>query len=121
MLWSSNGFPVMLGVAGDLSLWMAPAYNFETIFNFSASPLTSMSFSHNQWWLLMGDDDGTLRYLHSYDEIMKGKGTVCVSLVLLPRVHWRFCSAFACCEGRVLLPHRRKIRDVQRRQRAESV
>ena len=22
----------------------------------------------------MGDDDGTLRYLHSYDEIMKGKG-----------------------------------------------
>jgi hypothetical protein len=27
---------------------MAPAYNFETIFNFSASPLTSMSFSHNQ-------------------------------------------------------------------------
>ena len=54
---------------------MAPAYNFETIFNFSASPLTSMSFSHNQWWLLMGDDQGTLRYLHSYDEIMKGKGS----------------------------------------------
>jgi hypothetical protein len=27
---------------------MAPAYNFETIFNFSACPLTSMSFSHNQ-------------------------------------------------------------------------
>jgi hypothetical protein len=29
-----------------------------------------------QWWLLMGDDDGTLRYLHSYDEIMKGKGVL---------------------------------------------
>ena len=54
---------------------MAPAYNFETIFNFSASAVTSMSFSHNQWWLLMGDADGTLRYLHSYDEIMKGQGT----------------------------------------------
>ena len=116
-----NGFLVMLGVAGDLSLWMAPAYNFETIFNFSAHELTSMSFSHNQWWLLMGDADGTLRYLHSYDEIMKGKGAVCVSLAILPRGHWRFCSAFACCEGRVLLPHRRQVRDVQRRQRAESV
>ena len=32
-----------------------------------------MTFSHNQWWLLMGDQDGTLRSLHSYDEIMKGK------------------------------------------------
>ena len=32
-----------------------------------------------QWWLLMGDDDGTLRYLHSYDEIIKGKGVLCVA------------------------------------------
>ena len=31
------------------------------------------SIVNNQWWLLMGDDQGTLRYLHSYDEIMKGK------------------------------------------------
>ena len=38
----------MFVAAGDLSLWMAPAYNFETIFNFSAHALTSMSFSHNQ-------------------------------------------------------------------------
>ncbi len=71
-------FFVTFVVLGDLSLWMASAYNFETIFNFSASPITSMSFSHNQWWLLMGDDDGTLRYLHSYDEIMKGKGGLCM-------------------------------------------
>jgi hypothetical protein len=39
---------VMQSTAGDLSLWMAPAYNFETIFNLSKCPLTSMSFSHNQ-------------------------------------------------------------------------
>jgi hypothetical protein len=93
MLWHPDGRRVNFGLAtgnnaehtlqsrrvtrratGDLSLWMDPAYNFETIFNFSASLVRSMSFSHNQWWLLMGDDEGTLRYLHSYDEIMKGKG-----------------------------------------------
>ena len=74
LLWHPDGRRVNFGLeTGDLSLWMAPAYNFETIFNFSAVRLASMTFSHNQWWLLMGDQDGTLRYLHSYDEIMKGK------------------------------------------------
>jgi hypothetical protein len=46
---------------GEVSLWMAPAYNFETIFRFSAAAVTSMAFSHNQWWLLAGDENGTLR------------------------------------------------------------
>jgi|LauGreDrversion4_2_1035121.scaffolds.fasta_scaffold1205694_1 hypothetical protein len=47
--------------AGEMSLWMAPAYNFETIFRISAVAVSSMAFSHNQWWLLMGDENGTLR------------------------------------------------------------
>ena len=54
-----------------------------------------------QWWLLMGDFDGTLRYLHSYDEIMKGKGVQCS--VLLP-----------ACAAAHLAPavHTRAVRDI---------
>ena len=93
---------------------MAPAYNFETLFNFSASPVTSMSFSHNQWWLLMGDDDGTLRYLHSYDEIMKGKGVAAqLRCCPLTPLTCACCSALARRQRHFVFTDGRKVCDVQ--------
>jgi WD40 repeat protein len=57
-----------------------------------------------QWWLLMGDDEGSLRYLHSYDEIMKGKGVLQLpSLLLLPP------SLPSPCNPAV---HTRAVRDI---------
>ena len=51
-----------------------------------------------QWWLLMGDFDGTLRYLHSYDEIMKGKGVcaVCCYPHALPLTSRLQCTPALC-------------------------
>ncbi len=53
-----------------------------------------------QWWLLMGDFDGTLRYLHSYDEIMKGKGVQCVA------------TRMRCRSPRASAVHTRAVRDI---------
>ncbi len=53
-----------------------------------------------QWWLLMGDGDGTLRYLHSYDEIMKGKGVLCVA------------TQMRCRSPRVSAVHTRAVTDI---------
>lgn len=105
--------------AGDLSLWMAPAYNFETIFNFSACPLTSMSFSHNQvrlpsyiscLYLLMQFDavvaaDGRLRrHAALLAQLRRDhEGQRCVCSVLLP-----------ACAAAHLAPavHTRAVRDI---------
>jgi len=75
-----------------------------------------------QWWLLMGDDDGTPRYLHSYDEIMKGKGVLCVATQMRCRSHDAPLQCIPARSERASpFAHGRQVRDVQRRQRPEGV
>lgn len=70
--WSPEGRRVVAGMAsGEISLWMAPAYNFETIFQLTDSAVRALVFSHNEKFMVVADEAGFVRYYLSYDEKVK--------------------------------------------------
>eukprot|EP00730_Choanoeca_flexa_P010669 TRINITY_DN197_c0_g1_i1.p1 TRINITY_DN197_c0_g1~~TRINITY_DN197_c0_g1_i1.p1 ORF type:complete len:518 (+),score=130.15 TRINITY_DN197_c0_g1_i1:131-1684(+) len=50
---------------GDLALWYACTYNFENISSVHSAGVRCLTWSHNEDWLLSGDDNGVLNYLQA--------------------------------------------------------
>jgi polyadenylation factor subunit 2 len=48
--------------SGEFTLWNGMSFNFETIMQAHDTAITALNYSHNDDWLLSGDQDGTLKF-----------------------------------------------------------
>lgn len=48
--------------SGEFTLWNGMSFNFETIMQAHDSAILSLNYSHNDDWLLSGDQEGTLKF-----------------------------------------------------------
>ncbi|KAI8607518.1 WD40-repeat-containing domain protein [Chytriomyces sp. MP71] len=64
--WTPEGRRLITGAStGEFTLWNGLAFNFETIHQAHDRAVRSMVWSHNDTWLLSGDDSGTIKYWQS--------------------------------------------------------
>lgn len=64
--WSPDGRRLISAAQnGQMSLWHGQFFNFETRIPDSTNPVRSIAFSHNQEWLITGDDGGLVTYYHT--------------------------------------------------------
>ncbi|CAH2350897.1 polyadenylation factor subunit 2 [[Candida] railenensis] len=47
---------------GEFTVWNGMTFNFETIMQAHDSAILSLKYSHNDEWLLSGDQEGTIKY-----------------------------------------------------------
>merc|ERR1719498_2250096 len=47
---------------GEFTMWNGMSFNFETILQAHNCAIRTAAFSHNENWLISGDDAGTLKY-----------------------------------------------------------
>ncbi|ORY44797.1 WD40 repeat-like protein [Rhizoclosmatium globosum] len=64
--WTPEGRRLITGASsGEFTLWNGLAFNFETIHQAHDRAVRSMAWSHNDTWLLSGDDAGKIKYWQS--------------------------------------------------------
>ncbi|KAJ3132726.1 hypothetical protein HK100_005077 [Physocladia obscura] len=64
--WTPEGRRLITGASsGEFTLWNGFAFNFETIHQAHDRAIRSMIWSHNDTWLLSGDDSGKIKYWQS--------------------------------------------------------
>ncbi|RKP00028.1 hypothetical protein CXG81DRAFT_13715 [Caulochytrium protostelioides] len=64
--WTPDGRRLLTGAAtGEFTLWNGLTFNFESIMQAHDGPIRAMRWSHNDVWLLSGDDTGTVKYWQS--------------------------------------------------------
>ena len=61
--WTPDGRRLITGASrGEFTLWNGLTFNFETILQAHNSSVRSMIWSHNEQWMLTGDDMGYVKY-----------------------------------------------------------
>lgn len=61
--WTPEGRRLLVAShSGEFTLWNGMTFNFETITQAHDSPILSLKYSHNDEWLLSGDQDGVVKY-----------------------------------------------------------
>jgi polyadenylation factor subunit 2 len=61
--WTPDGRRLITGASsGEFTLWNGLTFNFETILQAHTSSVRSMIWSHNEQWMLSGDDKGYIKY-----------------------------------------------------------
>ncbi|KAI9364402.1 WD40-repeat-containing domain protein [Zopfochytrium polystomum] len=64
--WTPEGRRLITGASsGEFTLWNGLTFNFETILQAHDKAIRSMVWSHNDTWLISGDDSGTIKYWQS--------------------------------------------------------
>ncbi|KAJ3417587.1 dipeptidase 1 (renal) [Chytridiales sp. JEL 0842] len=64
--WTPEGRRLITGASsGEFTLWNGLTFNFETILQAHDKAIRSMTWSHNDTWLISGDDSGTIKYWQS--------------------------------------------------------
>lgn len=67
--------------SGEFTLWNGMSFNFETIMQAHDTAILSLNYSHNDDWLLSGDQEGTLKFwqtnfnnvniIHAHDDAIR--------------------------------------------------
>lgn len=66
VVWTPEGRRLVTGASsGEFTLWNGLTFNFETILQAHDYPIRTMCWSHNDLWLLSGDDLGYVKYWQS--------------------------------------------------------
>lgn len=61
--WTPGGRRLITGnYVGEFTLWNGTAFNFETILQAHEDAVRSMTWSHNDNWMLTGDHGGVIKY-----------------------------------------------------------
>ncbi|CAH6721795.1 polyadenylation factor subunit 2 [[Candida] jaroonii] len=61
--WTPEGRRLLVAShGGEFTLWNGMTFNFETITQAHDSAILSLKYSHNDNWLLSGDQDGVVKY-----------------------------------------------------------
>ncbi|EGW35261.1 polyadenylation factor I subunit 2 [Spathaspora passalidarum NRRL Y-27907] len=61
--WTPEGRRLIVAShSGEFTLWNGMTFNFETIMQAHESPILALQYSHNDEWLLSGDQSGTIKY-----------------------------------------------------------
>lgn len=61
--WTPEGRRLLVAShSGEFTVWNGMAFNFETIMQAHDSAVFSLQYSHNDDWLLSGDQDGIIKY-----------------------------------------------------------
>lgn len=61
--WTPDGRRLITGASsGEFTLWNGLTFNFETILQAHTSAVRAMIWSHNEQWMLTGDDKGYVKY-----------------------------------------------------------
>ncbi|KAJ3023992.1 WD repeat-containing protein 33 [Thoreauomyces humboldtii] len=64
--WTPDGRRLITGASsGEFTLWNGLTFNFETILQAHDKAVRTMVWSHNDTWLLTGDDSGVIKYWQS--------------------------------------------------------
>ncbi|KAJ3269555.1 hypothetical protein HDV01_001317 [Terramyces sp. JEL0728] len=64
--WTPEGRRLITAASsGEFTLWNGLTFNFETILQAHDSAIRSMKWSHNDTWMLSGDDSGIIKYWQS--------------------------------------------------------
>ncbi|KAI9006175.1 WD40-repeat-containing domain protein, partial [Gaertneriomyces semiglobifer] len=64
--WTPEGRRLITGASsGEFTLWNGLTFNFETILQAHDSAVRTMTWSHNDTWLITGDDSGVIKYWQS--------------------------------------------------------
>jgi polyadenylation factor subunit 2 len=62
VLWTPSGRRLITGSqSGEFTLWNGQSFNFEMILQAHDQPIRSMVWSHNENYMVSGDDGGTLK------------------------------------------------------------
>ncbi|KAH9548884.1 hypothetical protein CY35_11G110400 [Sphagnum magellanicum] len=63
VLWTPTGRRLITGSqSGEFTLWNGQSFNFEMILQAHAQAVRSMIWSHNENWMVTGDDGGCIKY-----------------------------------------------------------
>ena len=61
--WTPEGRRLVVAShSGEFTIWNGMTFNFETIMQAHDSPILALSYSHNDEWLLSGDQSGVIKY-----------------------------------------------------------
>lgn len=61
--WTPEGRRLVVAShSGEFTIWNGMTFNFETIMQAHDQPILSMVYSHNDEWLLLGDQLGVIKY-----------------------------------------------------------
>lgn len=61
--WTPEGRRLVVAShSGEFTIWNGMTFNFETIMQAHDSAVLALKYSHNDEWLLSGDQDGTVKY-----------------------------------------------------------
>ncbi|KNC99054.1 uncharacterized protein SPPG_06005 [Spizellomyces punctatus DAOM BR117] len=64
--WTPEGRRLITGASsGEFTLWNGLTFNFETILQAHDKAVRTMVWSHNDTWLITGDDSGIIKYWQS--------------------------------------------------------
>ncbi|KAI9101800.1 WD40-repeat-containing domain protein [Phlyctochytrium arcticum] len=64
--WTPDGRRLITGASsGEFTLWNGLTFNFETILQAHDKAVRTMIWSHNDTWLITGDDSGLIKYWQS--------------------------------------------------------
>ncbi|KAI0978422.1 hypothetical protein GJ496_001571 [Pomphorhynchus laevis] len=64
--WTPDGRRLITGASsGEFTLWNGLTFNFETILQAHESSIRAMIWSHNENWMLTGDQSGFIKYWQS--------------------------------------------------------
>ncbi|KAJ3163505.1 hypothetical protein HDU86_000085 [Geranomyces michiganensis] len=64
--WTPDGRRLITGASsGEFTLWNGLTFNFETILQAHDKAVRTMVWSHNDTWLITGDDSGIIKYWQS--------------------------------------------------------
>lgn len=61
--WTPEGRRLLVAShSGEFTIWNGMTFNFETIMQAHDSAVLALKYSHNDEWLLSGDEEGTIKY-----------------------------------------------------------
>lgn len=64
--WTPEGRRLVVAAhSGEVTIWNGMTFNFETIMQAHDVPILALNYSHNDEWLISGDQDGVLKYWQS--------------------------------------------------------
>eukprot|EP00884_Botryococcus_braunii_P007577 jgi/Botrbrau1/16820/Bobra.150_2s0047.1 len=71
-VWTPEGRRCVTGSqSGEFSLWNGQTFRFETTLQAHEYPIRAMLYSHNENWLISGDDGGLIKYFKPNFELVK--------------------------------------------------
>lgn len=61
--WTPEGRRLVVAAySGEFTIWNGMTFNFETIMQAHDSPILTLNYSHNDEWLISGDQQGIIKY-----------------------------------------------------------